>query len=132
MKAIIDYTKLKEFEKKKIEIESQPPPKGLPLLIIPTILVIFYFTGAEANCIIGGIITIWGAITKFIINKVSKEQFLFLPTPEKNYIEIPYKSKMKAIDAKVTCHPECNPTRIMQNDSNRLYVFSNSSDSFLI
>ena len=78
------------------------------------------------------LISIVEAIIKFIKNKISKEKFLFLPSPEKNYIEIPYKSKMKAIDAKVTCHPECNPTRIMQNDSNRLYVFSNSSDSFLI
>ena len=123
MKAIIDYTKLKEFERKKLEIESPPPPKGIPLLIILVTLITFYFAGAEANCIIGGVISIWGAITKFIINKVSKEQFLFLPSPEKNYIEIPYKSKMKAIYAKVTCHPECNPIRIMPNDSNRLYLF---------
>ena len=53
MKAIIDYTKLKEFERKKIEIDS-PPPKGIPLLLILVTLITFYYAGAEANCVIGG------------------------------------------------------------------------------
>ena len=46
-------------------------------------------------------------------------------------IEIVYKNKLQAINSKVTCHPECNPVRIVQTESNRLYTLYNTSDSIL-
>ena len=76
-------------------------------------------------CYSGLVLCILIYLSKFLYDKKRNEQFLFLPEPESNYIEIPYKTKLQAIDAKITCHPESNPVRIMQDESNRLYEFSN-------
>ena len=86
----------------------------------------YYFSFA-----FGGFIVFYVLLYKCIRDCVRKEKFNFLPEPDKNYIEMPYKNKLEAIDAKVTCHPESNPVKIVMNDSNRLYTLSNASNSFI-
>ena len=129
MKAIIEYSAIKEVEKKKFEF-VEPRTTSLSLQISAFIfLIIFCFIPNVGAVPFGISLSILIFFIKYVIDKQRKLQFSFLPQPDYNYVDIIYKTKVQAIDAKITCHPECNPVRIMQNESNRLYVLSNSSNS---
>ena len=131
MKAIIEYSNLKEVEKKKIDVSVTKVPHHYIQFCFIVYLIIFICIPNFVGVPLGISLSAFIYFIKYIIDKKQKEQFSFLPEPDKNYIDIPYKSKLQAIDFKITCHPESNPVRIMQNESNRLYVFSNSSDSLI-
>ena len=132
MKAIIEYSNLKEVEKKKIDVSvtARVSHQYIQFCFI-VYLIIFICIPNFVAVPLGISFSAFIYFIKYIIDKKQKEQFSFLPEPDKNYIDIPYKSKLQAIDFKITCHPESNPVRIMQNESNRLYVFSNTSDSLI-
>ena len=132
MKAIIEYSNLKEVEKKKIDVSvtTRVSHQYIQFCFI-VYLIIFICIPNFVAVPLGISFSAFIYFIKYIIDKKQKEQFSFLPEPDKNYIDIPYKSKLQAIDFKITCHPESNPVRIMQNESNRLYVFSNTSDSLI-
>ena len=131
MKAIIEYSKIKEVEIKKIEIKKTPTV----YIYLRFFFIIMIITLLAIDCEYGVPIGIYFVLSvylcKFIKDKKRKEQFTFLPDPDKNYVDMPYKTKLQAIDFKVTCHPEANPVRIMQDESYRKYVFSNTSNSIL-
>ena len=132
MKAIIEYSAIKEVEKKKIELQAEKKPSLFAQLALFFVCLIFLFWPNDAAGFgvgFGIFISFTVFLIKYILDKRNKLQFSFLPVSDNNYVDIPYKTKLQAIDSKVTCHPECNPTRIMQNESNRLYVLSNSSGS---
>ena len=131
MKAIIEYSNLKEVEKKKIDVSVTKVSHQYIQFCFIVYLIIFICIPNFVGVPLGISFSAFIYFIKYIIDKKQKEQFSFLPEPDKNYIDIPYKSKLQAIDFKITCHPECNPVRIMQNESNRLYVFSNTSDSLI-
>ena len=128
MKSRIDYIRLSEHKKKKIDSEKKKY-KYVYMLYAFLSYIIILFIGTEISVGLGIGINVYLYVLKIIIDRFKKLQFNYLPLPEDNYIEIPYKTKLQAIDAKITCHPESNPVRIMKNDSNRLYVFSNTSGS---
>ena len=132
MKSRMDYSKIQLFETKPIkEVKkidySSFKYKFMMLILAITILSIKYEIIVPAG--VG--LSLFIFLTKFLVDKIRNKQFNFLPEPDKNYIEMPYKIKLEAINAKVTCHPESNPIRIMRNESNRLYTFANSSGSFI-
>ena len=129
MKAIIEYSKIKEVEIKKIEIKKTPTIYIYLRSLFIIMIIIILRLDCEIAVPIGISFALLVYLCKFIRDKKRKEQFSFLPDPDKNYVDIPYKTKLQAIDFKVTCHPETNPVRIMQDESNRKYIFSNTSDS---
>ena len=132
MKAIIEYSKIKEVEIKKIEIKKIPTVYIYLRCFFIIMIISLLYVDCEYGVPIGISFVVLVYLFKFLKDKKRKEQFTFLPDPDKNYVDMPYKTKLQAIDFKVTCHPEANPVRIMQDESNRRYVFSNTSDSILI
>ena len=129
MKARIEYSKTKQVDIIKIPPNQETCPPCLTRFLLILFLISYLFIPNKYACYSGLVLCILIYLSKFLYDKKRNEQFLFLPEPESNYIEIPYKTKLQAIDAKITCHPESNPVRIMQDESNRLYEFSNYSDS---
>ena len=132
MKAIIEYAKIKEVETKKIETKKTPTSYIYLRSFFIIMIIILLDLRCEYAVPYGIYFVLLVCAIKFCKDKKRKEQFTFLPEPDKNYVDMPYKTKLQAIDFKVTCHPEANPVRIMQDESNRRYVFSNTSDSILI
>ena len=132
MKAIIEYSRIKEVEIKKIDVT---PKKRISPIYIQTLFIVMIITIFCLPSDIGEYLGISYSMIvyfiKFIIDKKRKEQFDYLPDPDINYVDIPYKNKLQAIDFKVTIHPETNPVRIMQDESYRKYILSNYSDSLL-
>ena len=126
----IDYSKLKEL--RVVEIEKRPNKKY-------RLLSLFLFIVLTSTQLIDGSLGVWVGIFsslsifcyKVLRSIVTKEKYLFFSQIDDNYIEIVYKNKLQAINSKVTCHPECNPVRIVQTESNRLYTLYNTSDSIL-
>jgi hypothetical protein len=131
--SVIDYAKLqayqKEIDKKEEENEKNNYTLLYQIIIVLTVLTMLIKLEPIINVYIGTLVSMITFMIKFIISKKKKEKNYFLPEPEKNYVEIPYKIKSQAIDAKVTCHSECNPIKYMRDESNRIYIIYNSSDS---
>ena len=130
MKSIMDYSKLQLKETKKIKVVKTYTYSTKYFMLQILILILFLSILSSYFAWYGALLLCTCLfISKLIRDCCKKQRFNFLPEPDKNYIEMPYKNKFQAIEAKVTCHPESNPVRIMQNESNRLYVLSNTSGS---
>ena len=127
---IIDYSKLKEVKLVELEQRTNKKRRLLSLFVFITIVSIQFIDGS-IGFDIGFFFSVFLFFFKVIRNNLNKEKFLFLSQIDDNYIEIVYKNKLQSINAKVTCHPECNPVRIVQTESNRLYTLSNTSGSLL-
>ena len=128
---IIDYSKLKEVKLVEIEPKSQKKYRLLSLFVLINIVLLQFIEG-QTGLYVGISISLLLFLIKYLRNNFKKEKFIFLSQIDDNYIEIVYKNKLQSINAKVTCHPECNPVRIVQNESNRLYTLSNTSGSILV
>ena len=128
MKARIEYSKAKQVDIIKIPTE-QTYPQCLTRFLLIIFLISYLIIQNEYACYSGLALIFIIYLSKLVYDKKRNEQFLFLPEPDSNYIEIPYKTKLQAIDAKITCYLESNPVKIMQDESNRLYLLSNSSGS---
>ena len=127
---IIDYSKLKEV--KLVEIEQRSNKKyRLSSFIVFITIILFQLLPGSYGLYAGFYLALILFFVKYLRNSLNKEKFLFLSQIDDNYIEIVYKNKLQSINAKVTCHPECNPVRIVQTESNRLYTLSNTSGSLL-
>ena len=126
---IIDYSKLKET--KIVEIEQRPSKKYRLSSLIFIFTITFIQTLGSFGLYTGFFSSLFLFFIKYLRNSLNNEKFIFLSQIDDNYIEIVYKNKLQSINAKVTCHPECNPVRIVQTESNRLYTLSNTSGSFL-
>ena len=127
---IIDYSKLKEV--KLVEIEQRSNKKyRLSSLIVFITIILFQLLPGSYGLYAGFYLSLILFFVKYLRNSLNKEKYLFLSQIDDNYIEIVYKNKLQSINAKVTCHPECNPVRIVQTESNRLYTLSNTSGSLL-
>ena len=127
---IIDYSKLKELRLVEVEQKSQKKRRALSFFVF-ILLVFTQFVPGSGGVWLGIFISFVIFLTKVLRNFITKEQFLFFSSIDNNYIEIVYKNKLQSINSKVTCHPECNPVRIVQTESNRLYTLSNTSGSML-
>ena len=127
---IIDYSKLKELRLVEVDQRACKKKRVLSLFIL-IVLSLFLAIPDVYGIYVGMTLSLSIFISKFIINKLLKDPFLFLSKIDDNYIEIVYKNKLQSINSKVTCHPECNPVRIVQTESNRLYTLSNVSGSIL-
>ena len=127
---IIDYSKLKELRLVEVEQKSQKKRRALSFFVF-IMLVFTQFVPGSGGVWIGIFFSFVIFLTKVLRNFITKEQFLFFSSIDNNYIEIVYKNKLQSINSKVTCHPECNPVRIVQTESNRLYTLSNTSGSML-
>ncbi len=127
----IDYAKLRYYKTENDKKEEQGEQYLLLYQILILLLIFDMLIRFDSiiNAYVGAFISVLAFIIKFIISKIKKEKNYFLPVTEKNYIEIPYKIKSQAIDAKVTCHNECNPIKYLKDESNRIYVVYNSSGS---
>ena len=127
---IIDYSKLKEV--KLVEIEQRSNKKyRLSSFIVFITIILFQLLPGSYGLYAGFYLALILFFVKYLRNSLNKEKYLFLSQIDDNYIEIVYKNKLQSINAKVTCHPECNPVRIVQTESNRLYTLSNTSGSLL-
>jgi MFS superfamily sulfate permease-like transporter len=126
-----EYSKLKEVKLVEIEQKSRKKHRLISLIVILVLTILVNYIPESAGIYFGIFISLFLFITKVIIAKLNKEKFLFENRIDDNYIEIVYKNKLQAINSKVTCHPECNPVKIMQAESNRLYRLSNISDLLL-
>ena len=126
---IIDYSKLKET--KIVEIEQRPSKKYRLSSLIFIFTITFIQTLGSFGLYTGFFSSLFLFFIKYLRNSLNNEKFIFLSQIDDNYIEIVYKNKLQSINAKVTCHPECNPVRIVQTESNRLYTLSNTSGSLL-
>ena len=126
---IIDYSKLKET--KIVEIEQRPSKKYRLSSLIFIFTITFIQTLGSFGLYTGFFSSLFLFFIKYLRNSLNNEKFIFLSQIDDNYIEIVYKNKLQAINSKVTCHPECNPVRIVQTESNRLYTLYNTSDSIL-
>ena len=134
MKSIMDYNKLQLVETQKVQTVvtiKTTPSYFKSQLSVMILLLILIFAPYPFSIGLGSFIVFWVLLFKCIKDSFNKSKFNFLPEPDKNYIEMPYKNKLEAIDAKVTCHPESNPVKIMMNSSNRVYSLSNNSNSFI-
>ena len=127
---IVDYSKLKEVRLVEIELKENKKLRLVSLIVLITLVSSQFYPGPGAIAF-GIFISLVIYLSKYIANKISKQQFIFISQLDNNYVEIVYKNKLQAINSKVTCHPECNPVRIVQHESNRLYTLSNISDSML-
>lgn len=127
---IIDYSKLKEVRQVEIIQKSNKKKRVLSLFVIMVLSSCLFIPGSY-GVFVGIILSFSIFMSKVIRNLLLKEKFLFLSKVDDNYIEIVYKNKLQSINSKVTCHPECNPVRIVQTESNRLYTLSNVSGSIL-
>ena len=133
MKSVMDYSQLQVVETHKVQTVTtvKTPTYYKSQFTVMILLLILIFGPYSISILIGSIIVFYVFFYKCIKNRCSTSKFNFLPEPDKNYIEMPYKTKLEAIDAKVTCHPESNPVKIMMNSSNRVYSLSNNSNSFI-
>ena len=133
MKERIDYSKLRVVDTLKIQtvVITKNRSYFKSQLFLMILFLILLFNRYEFSIPLGSNIVFFVLLYKCIRYCVKREKFNFLPEPDKNYIEIPYKNKLRAIDAKVTCHPEANPVKIVQDESYRSYRLSNSSNSLI-
>ena len=126
-----EYSKLKEVKLVEIEEKSRKKHRLKSLIAISVLTFLVNYIPDSSGIYFGIFISLFLFIIKVVLTKLNKEKFLFENRIDDNYIEIVYKNKLQAINSKVTCHPECNPVKIMQAESNRLYRLSNTSDSLV-
>ena len=127
---VLDFSKLKELKLLEVETTTKQKLRFTSFFIFITCSITMGVLGQYGHFFGIGICLLLFA-TKVTANLFSKEQFLFLSNKDSNYVEIVYKNKLQSVNAKVTYHPESNPVRIMQSESNRLYTLTNTSGSIL-
>ena len=123
----VDYSKLVFQETKKEEDRMGMIICCFQFLIILLTLMFLIVLPINIMVYMSFCFILIAFLVKLIVSKTKNIQFYFLPELEKNYVEIPYKIKSDAIDAKVTYHKECNPTKIMRDENNRTYLVYNTS-----